>query len=183
MNPKPTHKQKTKARKLANALTITRALLVIPILISLSTGNQFIGFLILVLASLSDLADGWLARFSGGGSSWGAQMDPLADKVLIAGIFLWFAKESVLPIWGVYLLIMREVFISCWRSDLPSGGPASNLGKLKTILQFSTIYLILWPSFLGNEELHQLFIQTALIFFWLSLFFAYFSAIHYLKRE
>ncbi len=170
-------------RKLANAITLARAGLTLPILVALSSGKFYLAFTLFVLASLSDFIDGWIARAAGGGSSWGAQMDPLSDKILILGPLLWLAKESVLPIWAVWLLITREFLITNWRSNMSNGGPAISLGKAKTILQFLSLYLLLWPQFLYENTFNPKVNSLGLILFWLSLVFAYFSGFSYLRKK
>ncbi|MGB0875338.1 MAG: CDP-alcohol phosphatidyltransferase family protein, partial [Synechococcus sp.] len=133
-------------RSIANGLTVARAVAGFPLILALQFGWQDWAWWLLLLAGLSDAADGWLARRAGGGSSWGARLDPLTDKVLIAAPLLWLASSAVLPLWAVWLLLARELLISGWRSQASDGGPASLSGKAKTILQFLSLLLMLWPS-------------------------------------
>ena len=136
-------------RRLADLLTIGRALLGLPLLLALTGGAEAVAWLLLLLGGLSDAADGALARRAGGGSVWGARLDPLTDKILISAPLLWLAAQppgpQQLPLWAVWLLLARELLISGWRSGQGSGGPASWSGKAKTILQFSSLLLLLWP--------------------------------------
>ena len=67
-------------RSTANGLTIGRALLGLPMVIALGQGQASLAWILLLVGGLSDWADGWLARRAGGGSIWGAQLDPLTDK-------------------------------------------------------------------------------------------------------
>ncbi|MEI8250820.1 MAG: CDP-alcohol phosphatidyltransferase family protein [Synechococcus sp. ELA057] len=133
-------------RRLADLLTISRALLGLPLLLALGAGAQGLAWLLLLLGGLSDAADGALARRAGGGSVWGARLDPLTDKILIAAPLLWLASRGTLPLWAIWLLLARELFISGWRAGQGSGGPASLSGKAKTILQFAALLLLLWPK-------------------------------------
>jgi CDP-diacylglycerol--glycerol-3-phosphate 3-phosphatidyltransferase len=137
-------------RRLADLLTIGRALLGLPLLLALTGGAEASAWILLLLAGLSDAADGALARRAGGGSAWGARLDPLTDKILISAPLLWLAAQppgpQQLPVWAVWLLLARELLISGWRSGQGSGGPASWGGKAKTILQFSSLLLLLWPT-------------------------------------
>ena len=133
-------------RRLADLLTISRALLGLPLLLALDAGSQSLAWTLLLLGGLSDAADGILARRAGGGSVWGARLDPLTDKILVAAPLLWLATRGVLPLWAIWLLLARELFISGWRAGQGSGGPASRSGKAKTILQFAAMLLLLWPS-------------------------------------
>ena len=141
-----------KLRKYANSLTVIRAIAGLPLIIALINNKLGWAWLFLLLAALTDAADGWIARLAGGGSSWGAKLDPLADKLLLAAPILWLVSNNMLPIFAVWLLISRELLISAWRSNTQTGGPASKGGKAKTILQFFSMLLLLWPpSWFGLE--------------------------------
>ena len=70
-------------RSIANGLTVARAVAGLPLILALQFGWQGMAWWLLLLAGLSDAADGWLARRAGGGSSWGARLDPLTDLSLI----------------------------------------------------------------------------------------------------
>ena len=132
-------------RSLANGLTVGRAVLGLPLILALTGGQPALAWWLLLLGGLSDWADGVLARRAGGGSAWGARLDPLTDKILIAAPLLWLAAQGSLPLWAVWLLLARELLISGWRSGASGGGPASWGGKAKTILQFAALLLLLWP--------------------------------------
>jgi CDP-diacylglycerol--glycerol-3-phosphate 3-phosphatidyltransferase len=137
-------------RRLADLLTVLRALLGLPLLLALQAGWQGLAWFLLLLGGLSDALDGVLARRAGGGSVWGARLDPLTDKILVSAPLLWLAGQPAtgahLPLWAVWLLLARELLISGWRASQGSGGPASPAGKAKTILQFASLLLLLWPS-------------------------------------
>ena len=133
---------------------------------------------ILLLAGLSDAADGWLARRSGGGSSWGARLDPLADKLLIAAPLIWLASTAALPLWAVWLLLARELLVSGWRARVSDGAPASSAGKAKTSLQFLAFLLMLWPS---SWLWHDIALTIGWWMFWPSLCLAVSSAVAYFK--
>ena len=165
-------------RTLANGLTIGRAVAGLPLILALQAGAAGLAWWLLLLAGLSDAADGWLARKAGGGSSWGARLDPLTDKVLIAAPLLWLAHTAALPLWAVWLLLARELLISGWRSQAADGAPASASGKAKTILQFLSLLLLLWsPSWIG----HGAAVTLGWWLFWPSLLLALSSALAYLK--
>ena len=112
-------------RRLADLLTVARALLGLPLLLALAAGRPGLAWVLLLLGGLSDWADGALARRAGGGSVWGARLDPLTDKILISAPLLWLAHTGGLPLWAVWLLLARELLISGWRAGQGSGGPAS----------------------------------------------------------
>jgi CDP-diacylglycerol--glycerol-3-phosphate 3-phosphatidyltransferase len=165
---------------------IARAAIGLPVLLTLAAGWQATAWLLLLLGGLSDWADGALARRAGGGSVWGARLDPLTDKILISAPLLWLGATGVLPLWAVWLLLARELLISGWRAGQGSGGPAPAAGKAKTILQFASLLLLLWPCDWGLgtpatvglvEWLHW----GGLLLFWPSLLLALTSALGYLR--
>ena len=165
----------------ADRLTLIRALAGLPLVLSLIANQQALAWLLLVGGGITDALDGWMARRAGGGSSWGARLDPLADKLLLVAPLLWLAANGSLPLWAVWLLLARELLISGWRRDANDGAPASRWGKAKTILQFVSLLLMLWPEDWGNgvavAQLHQL----GWWLFWPSLVLALQSALGYLR--
>ena len=181
-------------RRLADLLTVLRAVLGLPLLLALQAGYQELAWWLLLLGGLSDALDGFLARRAGGGSVWGARLDPLTDKILVSAPLLWLAGQPPsaphLPLWAVWLLLARELLISGWRAGQGSGGPASASGKAKTILQFAALLLLLWPSTwnLGlaaaaNGDLAPRVLLPAMGWwlFWPSLLLALTSAAGYLR--
>jgi CDP-diacylglycerol--glycerol-3-phosphate 3-phosphatidyltransferase len=170
-------------RRLADGLTVGRALLGLPLILALVAGQAAVAWWLLLLGGLSDAADGWLARRAGGGSVWGARLDPLTDKILISAPLLWLGANGALPLWAVWLLLARELLISGWRAGQGSGGPASWSGKAKTILQFSALLLLLWPAgWLAAPAVSGLH-GLGWLLFWPSLVLALSSAWGYLRQS
>ncbi len=168
-------------RRLADGLTVGRAVLGLPLVLALAGGHSALAWILLLLGGLSDWADGLLARRAGGGSEWGARLDPLTDKILIAAPLLWLASRGVLPLWAIWLLLARELLISGWRSGATGGGPASLGGKAKTILQFTSLLLLLWPDGWG-AGLPAILHLLGFWLFWPSLLLALSSAWGYLRK-
>ena len=166
-------------RQLADGLTVMRAVLGLPLLLALTTGQAGLAWWLLVAGGLSDAADGWLARRAGGGSSWGARLDPLTDKILISAALIWLAAQQVLPLWAIWLLLARELLITGWRSGLSSGGPASSSAKAKTVLQFLSLVFMLWPA---TWPLANQLQSLGWWLFWPSLGLALWSAAGYARQ-
>ncbi|MFZ9228897.1 MAG: CDP-alcohol phosphatidyltransferase family protein [Prochlorococcaceae cyanobacterium] len=170
-------------RQLADALTLSRAAMGLPLIVALSTGHAAVAWLLLLLGGLSDWFDGLLARRAGGGSVWGARLDPLSDKILICAPLLWLGAAERLPLWAIWLLLARELLISGWRAAESSGGPASPAGKAKTVLQFASLLLLLWPASWGAAVVVSALQNTGWWLFWPSLVLALSSAVGYLRKR
>lgn len=162
----------------------------LPLILALGAGWQGLAWTLLLLGGLSDWLDGLLARRAGGGSVWGARLDPLTDKILILAPLLALAARAALPLWAIWLLLARELLISGWRAGQGSGGPASRGGKAKTILQFTALLLLLWPDAWslglpaaspGDPVLPVLLRSIGWWLFWPSLLLAMSSAWGYLR--
>ncbi len=174
-------KNSSKFRFLADLLSITRGIAGLPVSLALTFDKLVLAWIIIFLAGISDLADGWLARKSGGGTKFGALIDPLSDKILMLAPIMWLVSQKVIPIWAAWILFTREFVISGWRSDDPQGGPASLSGKAKTSIQYLSILLMLWPNEWASITYPIDVHKVGLILFWPSLFLAISSALKYLK--
>jgi len=176
--PSPPVRDRPAGRQLADGLTVLRGLLGLPLLVALQLGWGGVAWGLLLIGGLSDAVEGWLARRSGGGSVWGARLDPLTDKLLVCAPLLWLASQGRLPLVAIWLLLARELLISGWRAQQGSGGPASWSGKLKTILQFVSLLLLLWPP---AWPAHALAWAAGWWLFWPSFVLALTSAVAYLN--
>jgi CDP-diacylglycerol--glycerol-3-phosphate 3-phosphatidyltransferase len=147
----------------------------------LGAGFPGCAWLLLLFGAFTDWADGWMARRADGGSSWGARLDPLADKLLISAPLIWLAADQRLPLWAVWLLLARELLISGWRSGSSTGAPASWLGKWKTTFQFLSLFLMLWPQGWMDVQITRLLHDLGWVLFWPGLVLALWSAVVYLN--
>jgi CDP-diacylglycerol--glycerol-3-phosphate 3-phosphatidyltransferase len=153
---------------LPNILTVFRILLA-PLMIWIIVNPDFFvahGFhkswvayfagLIFVIASVTDFFDGYIAREWKQGSHIGAILDPLADKMLVIGAFLGLLAVGQISIWAIYIILIRELFISGLRINAVSEGidiSASWSGKVKTVVQMFAIGFILMEWNFANELL------------------------------
>lgn len=99
-----------------------------------------------LLASVTDWLDGYLARRWHETSPLGMLLDPIADKVLVLGIFLAFVQLRLVPAWMVLVIALREFLITGVRLFAASRSivlSAAREGKHKTVSQFVTIVVIL----------------------------------------
>ena len=166
-----------------NGLTISRIFIGLPIIFALKNGNNDIFILLLLIGGLTDFFDGFLARKFNHQSVLGAKLDPLADKILLIAPMLWLVHENLVPLWAIWLIISRELFITSWRSVNESGGPASIQGKCKTAMQFISITLLLWPE--KWTTIHTIYIinRIGYITFWICLILTISSGLKYIFNQ
>lgn len=101
-----------------------------------------------IVAMLTDWYDGWVARRWGYITRWGQFLDPLADKVVISAALIAFIYLDLAPAWTVWIIVVRDIFITFLRSYAQYKGRAfdtTRFAKTKTFLQFAVIYYVLLP--------------------------------------
>ena len=118
--------------------------------------NYYFASLLFVLASATDFFDGYIAREWNQMTMLGAILDPLADKMLTLAAFLGLMMIGEASAWAIYIIIVRELFITGIRTVAVSEGlnvKASLAGKVKTVSQMIAIGFLLmhWPF--GSELL------------------------------
>ncbi len=123
-----------------NLLTLLRIALTPWIGFEIARDNYPLALPLLFFAGMSDAADGFLARRLGWQSKLGAKLDPLADKLLTATVFIALAANGRLPLWMLALAFGRDLLIlsfSLWalRSGIRAGLQPTLWGKLSTALQ------------------------------------------------
>ena len=136
---------------LANRLTMLRVVLAAGVFVALmadGTRRHAVAFAMFLAAIVTDWLDGWLARRTGTVSPFGKVADPIADKILVIGtlIALIRTKELEIPLWAVFLIVIRELIIGGVRVIAATQGKilaADKWGKLKTAVQLAAILLIL----------------------------------------
>ena len=128
----------------ANRLTLLRILL-LPVPCVLLYGGPSAKLTALGIGSLlglTDYFDGLLARREGV-TRLGAFLDPIADKVFVAAIYLFLVKLGLLPGWLVGVLLMREFLVAALRPKVPGSLPVTWLAKVKTAFQMLSAALII----------------------------------------
>jgi cardiolipin synthase len=133
---------------LPNIVTILRFLLVLPAGLFILRGQYDWAFAVFVLAGISDGIDGALARTFGWTSRFGAVADPIADKLLVAVVYVALASEGLLPIWLAVLVLGRDLLIvagalayHCFVAELEM--EPTLLGKLNTLANVVFVGLVL----------------------------------------
>lgn len=145
---------------LPNRLTLLRvglSFVLILFLLLEGLAAKLLALTVFVLACLTDLWDGRLARRHGWVTDFGVLMDPIADKVLVLSAFVAFVQLQLAPAWMVVLIATREFLVTGVRLFALGKGhvlPAEAAGKHKTVSQMVAIsvtllYLVLqeaWPA-------------------------------------
>lgn len=145
-------------RALPNILTLAR-IIAVPVTIALlywpGSHGRLAALTIFIAAGVTDFFDGWLARRLKAQSRFGAMLDPIADKLLVAGLLIaLMAQGTVLGLdaLAAYLILGREIFVSGLREFLAAEGrnlPVSTLAKWKTAAQMTAIGALL--AFVGAD--------------------------------
>src|ERR1700728_1203256 len=98
-------------RHLPNVISAIRILLVAPIAVALANHQLVTTIVLFGVAGLSDAADGFLAKRFGWQSELGAVLDPAADKLLLATVFITLAYLKLVPLWLMAAAVARDAII------------------------------------------------------------------------
>ncbi len=96
----------------ANKITIARVILIPVFLILAYAGQSLAALIVYIIACLSDMADGYIARHYNQITNFGKFMDPLADKVLVLAAMCFFVENGQMPGWAVVIVLFREFAVS-----------------------------------------------------------------------
>ncbi len=169
---------------LPNKLTILRVIM-IPffVLALLYDGGQnqtlrYVAAAIFIIASLTDMLDGKIARKYNLVTNFGKFMDPLADKLLVCSALICLVELKELPAWMVIVIISREFIISGFRLVASDNGvviAASYWGKFKTTFQMIAVVLLI----VGIPSLSM--VTTAVV--WIALVLTVISLVDYIAKN
>ena len=171
---------------LPNKLTVLRVILV-PFFVLFLLGADYMGpfspyiaLIIFIVASLTDMLDGKIARKYNLITNFGKFMDPLADKLLVCSAMICFIELDKLPAWIVIIIIGREFIISGFRlvaADNDIVIAASYWGKFKTASQMVTVILLVL-----NIQ-NTVFTVLGTVFIYISLVLTVVSLIDYIAKN
>ncbi len=164
-----------------NLITLVRILLTPLFVIFLIQGRYHKALAIFLLAGVSDLADGLIARAWKQKSRLGSYLDPLADKLLMSASFVTLSIYHQIPSWLTVIVISRDLALGLGvlifkLADYPLVITPSLAGKLTTTLQISTVLLVLLGNIWGIPR------GVLLLFFWVTGGFTAVSGSHYIYR-
>ena len=169
---------------LPNKLTILRVLM-IPFFVLFmlwditGAADKWIATAIFIVASLTDMLDGKIARKYNLVTNFGKFMDPLADKLLVSAAMICLVEMGRLPAWMVIVIISREFIISGFRLIASDNGvviAASYWGKFKTVFQMAMIIVLIFDfgGFFGIVEM---------VLIWISLILTVVSLVDYIVKN
>ena len=167
-----------------NLITLARILLTPLFIIFLIQGRYRQALAILLLAGVSDLADGLIARWWQQKSRLGAYLDPLADKLLMCGSFLTLGISRAIPSWLTVVVLSRDVIIGLGvlilrLADYPLVIRPSLASKCTTSFQLITVTLVL----LVKGKFWRLSLGVMSSIFYLTGGLTIISGVHYVFRE
>ena len=162
---------------LPNKLTVLRVCMIpfFVVMLLLNGGEnqnyRYIAAAIFIVASLTDMLDGKIARKYNLVTNFGKFMDPLADKLLVCSALICLVDLKQLPAWMVIVIISREFIISGFRLVASDNGiviAASYWGKFKTTFQMISVILLI-VRIPALTVLTQICVWTALVLTVISL--------------
>ena len=169
---------------LPNKLTVLRVILIPFFVVSLMIENganqtfRYVAAAIFIIASLTDMLDGKIARKYNLVTNFGKFMDPLADKLLVCSALICLIQLGQLPAWMVIIIVSREFIISGFRLVAAEQGiviAASYWGKFKTTFQMIAVVLMI----LNFEALSV----VTMICTWAALILTIISLVDYIAKN
>ena len=158
-------------KNVSNILTVSRifAVLIFVVLATFAEkdymsaqavfGVRLAAYILAILAGLTDLLDGYIARRYNFVSDFGALMDPLADKIFVTGTMLMAVEYRLMPAWIAVAVLCREFMVTGLRTLAAKKQvviSADRWGKLKTALQMTMLAIAGIPWFNGSDGINYL---------------------------
>lgn len=163
-----------------NKLTLLRVILIpffVVCMLAVNAGwGKWAALAIFIIASLTDMLDGYLARRDNLVTNFGKFMDPLADKLLVCSAMIYLVDMERIPSWVVIIIIGREFVISGFRLIASDNGvviAANYWGKIKTVCQMIMIIVVI-------ADLGGVFVVVEQVLIYLSLILTVISLATYL---
>jgi len=171
-----------------NLLTWARILL-IPLVVGVyylpltPVEQNFVATAAFLVAAITDWVDGWLARKLNQTWAFGAFLDPVADKLMVAAALVMLVELNRADPMLAFIIIGREIAISALREWMARIGAAKSvavslIGKLKTIAQMTAIPMLLWNAPIGPIDIHLLGTWSL----WIAALLTLWSMVYYLQK-
>ena len=131
-----------------NLITLARIVMVPVIVWAITANHMLAAFVLFMVAGLSDLVDGFLAKRFGMATKLGAYLDPLADKAMIVSIYVALGIAEAIPRWLVILVVWRDIMIVAavllsWLVGKPVDLKPITVSKLNTLAQVLLAVVVL----------------------------------------
>ena len=173
---------------LPNKLTLARIIAVPFFILAYMTEHFILALIIFILASITDMLDGQIARKQNLITNFGKIMDPLADKVLVYSAFCLMIADKTMPAWMLIIILAREFIVAGVRTVAASEGiviAADMSGKIKTVLQMIAVPLLLLAKAVASSEASWASYVNivAQVFLWASLVMTVYSGCEYILKN
>ena len=157
-----------------NAISLLRIALIVPILMLILRGEYAWALGLFFFAGFSDGLDGYLATRFNWQTRLGGLLDPVADKLLVAGLFITLAWVGQIPAWLATVVILRDIVIFGGAVAYnfliePLQGEPSRISKLNTALELMFLFFVLsnagygWPPAITQTVLGASILVTVVI--------------------
>ncbi len=167
----------------ANLVTVSRMAITPVVLADILSGRHREAAIWFAVAAFTDFLDGWLARFQHVASTVGQYLDPIADKILLSGVFVALAVAGKAPVWFVSLVLGRDLAILvasliAMRVSSYHDYTPTIWGKISTVLQILAATTVMASNAEGSGSWAG-FARGAI---WASAVATLWSTIHYTWR-
>ena len=169
---------------LPNKLTLGRRFAIPVFIVVFLMGYRYAAVIIFILASLTDMLDGKIARKYNLVTNFGKLMDPLADKLLVMSALICLVEIGDVAGWMVVVILGREFIITGMRQVAAAQGiviAAGMTGKIKTVTQMIAIPMMIldnWPfSLIPSDP------PVAMVFMWIALIMTVVSGVEYIIKN
>jgi cardiolipin synthase (CMP-forming) len=159
---------------LPNAICVGRILLIAPVIVFLVAGQYAFALVLIVIAGVSDALDGHLAKTYGWRTRLGSLLDPVADKLLMLGLFVTLSWLGLVPVALTAIVILRDLVIVggaiAWQALIAQlDGSPSAISKLNTVSQLGYVVFVVahaafgWPPEISQLAMGALVVFTTLV--------------------
>ncbi|WP_135552006.1 CDP-alcohol phosphatidyltransferase family protein [Paenibacillus cymbidii] len=167
---------------LPNTLTMLRFIMIPVYVLVFAAGHVKAAFFILVLAGLTDILDGRLARRKGQVTQVGTMLDPLADKTMMLTVILSFVFTSMISWAAAIAMFIRDLGMIAGSAYFYFRGkktvPANTMGKLTTVLYYLAILLIVFEFAYAQQ-----YLWFVIIFSFLTSFIYIYSFVRLNRKQ
>jgi CDP-diacylglycerol--glycerol-3-phosphate 3-phosphatidyltransferase len=174
-----------------NLLSFARIPLAVVLFICITHQAWLVGLVVFVVACVTDWLDGWWARAYGPLTLVGRNLDPLADKILVCGAFIYLipVRDADIAPWMVVLVVSRELLVTGIRGMVEATGQkfgADWFGKLKMVLQCAVLLGVFWIQWWRAAALSQTVLdileRVQLVLLWAMLAATVGSGVQYIVK-